>query len=222
MKKYLFISSLFLVSILLLSPTSSQALVPFDGKVIALDAGHGGTEIGAVNSKYNVLEKDVNLKVAYATKAKLETAGAKVVLTRTEDETLTSRQDRVNLASQKCYQVADKECDALISIHHNGSTDVTHDGTSAYVTQKKDVALGDALYKSLLRLGLPPEGLHHNGFGMTVYGKMPNTLTEAYYITNDWEAQQYLYGPRVDQEADVLYQGLSNYFTNLKPPRKGQ
>jgi len=39
---------------------------PLAGKIIALDAGHGGEEFGAVNNQYNVVEKDVNLAVVYA------------------------------------------------------------------------------------------------------------------------------------------------------------
>ena len=44
---------------------------PLAGKIIALDAGHGGEEFGAVNNQYNVVEKDVNLAVVYALRQKL-------------------------------------------------------------------------------------------------------------------------------------------------------
>ena len=49
---------------------------PLHGKIIALDAGHGGTECGAqypANSgcSSQILEKDVNLALVYALKSKL-------------------------------------------------------------------------------------------------------------------------------------------------------
>lgn len=214
MKKIIVFQSIVATVVFVLVSLPSYAAVnPLSGKIIALDAGHGGSEIGAVNTTYNILEKDVNLTVVYATKSKLETGGAMVVLTREGNEEIATRKERVAIASKKCYALANRECDALISIHHNGSTDPNHDGTSVYITQKKDGPLGKAVYNELLKFGLTPEGLQRGGFGMTVYGKMPNTLTEAYYITNNWEAQQYLYGNRVDEESTHLYNGLVKYFS---------
>lgn len=57
---------------------------PLKGKIILIDAGHGGKESGL--EKNNILEKDRNLKISLALKDKLEKAGAKVSLTRKEDQ----------------------------------------------------------------------------------------------------------------------------------------
>lgn len=184
------------------------------GKLIAIDAGHGGTETGAVNAAYGVAEKDVNLDVAYALKAKLELDGANVVLTREGDETMDSRKSRVDLAIEKCNTQFLRKCDILVSIHHNGNTSPTHDGTLVIYNEKKDIALARALHDALIvGLGLPDEGYLHGGYGMTVYGNLVSALTEGYYITNDAEAQAWLAGTRTTQEADALYNGLVNYFT---------
>ena len=77
---------------------TAYALTPFDGTLIALDAGHGGSETGAINAAYDIAEKGVNLAVVLALQAKLQDAGAKVVLTRERDETLPSRRERVQIA----------------------------------------------------------------------------------------------------------------------------
>ena len=184
------------------------------GKLIALDAGHGGTEIGAYNSAHQVAEKDVNLAVVLALKTKLEADGSIVVLTREADETLPSRKERVDLAIQKCNQAAGRKCDILLSIHHNGNTDPNHDGTLVVYNEKKDVPLARALHDALIAgLGLNDEGYLHGGYGMTVYGNLVSALTEAYYITNDTEAQLYLAGTRAPQEVDALYNGLVKYFS---------
>lgn len=194
---------------------SVQAVTPFDGKLIALDAGHGGTESGAVNATYGVLEKDVNLDVTLALKAKLETAGAQVVLTREGDETISSRKDRVQIAMDKCQALAGRKCDILVSIHHNGSTDATHDGTLTIYNEKQDVPLATALHDALIAgLGLPDEGYLSGGYGITVYNHLVSALTEAYYITNDTEAEKYLAGTRVGEEVDAQFAGLAAYFTN--------
>lgn len=192
----------------------AQAVAPFDGTLIAIDAGHGGTETGAVNQTYQLAEKDVNLSVALALKTKLENAGAQVVLTREDDSTMSSRRERVNLAIDKCKALAGRKCDVLLSIHHNGNSDPNHDGTLVIYNEKKDIPLANAMHDALVPLTGQDEGYLHGGYGMTVYGNMVSALTEAYYITNDSEAEAYLTGNRVQEEVDAQFAGLENYFLN--------
>lgn len=217
------------------------------GKIIALDAGHGGTELGAQypvgcaddgdDSDCKIFEKDVNLDVVLALKAKLKAAGAFVVLTRIGDETISSRKERVDMAVARCAEldvtgdgVADnKKCDVLVSVHHNGNTDPSYDGTLTIYTQNSDKPLAKALRDSLLPLTNKNEGMLNGGYGMTVYKNLVSAITEAYYITNDCEAELYLYkktitascnktiypdGDRVNQEAQLQVDGLSKYFTS--------
>ncbi len=173
---------------------NADSHLPLDGMVIALDAGHGGTETGAVGTTthdppHTVREKDLNRAVVEELKARLEDAGAIVVLSRDGDETIESRRDRVAEARDKCKasELA-RDCDLLVSIHHNGSSDHTVDYTQVFVTQKKDVALGQALYGQLLGLTGDGRGVSHDGFGMTVYGRLVSALTEAYFTTNHSKA----------------------------------
>ena len=217
------------------------AASPLTGKIIALDAGHGGGETGAVNKKYAVAEADVNWNVMQALKTKLEAPeiGAYVVVA----DRLSSRKDRVNDAIAKCAEldlnndgVGDgRKCDALVSVHHNGSTDSTHDGTLAIYNEKKDKLLAEKMLTVLTPLTGKNEGLLNGGYGMTVYGNLISVLTEAYYITNDCEVELYLYSigdpritdlsqsqsckdsgyileNRIDREAELQVAGLSSYF----------
>ncbi len=217
MKKLLL--SAILLSVLALPLSGLQAVAPFDGKFIALDAGHGGSEIGAVNTTYNLLEKDVNLEVVKVIKVKLEAAGATVVLTREGDETISTRRERIEIAKAKC-EVLGKECDVLVSVHHNGSSNPATDGTLVIYNEKQDKPLAQALLNSLVsKLGTPNLGLENGGFGITVFGHLISALTEGYFLTNDWEAEQYLFGTRKEDEAQAIYDGLASYFSN--PPKKG-
>ncbi len=58
------------------------------------------------------------------------------------------------------------------------------------------------------------EGFESGGYGITVYGRLVSVLTEAYYITNAWEAEQYISGTggRINDEATALYDGLLGCF----------
>ena len=143
------------------------------------------------------------------------------------------------MAIEECKSLYGRKCDALVSVHHNGSTNATHDGTMVIYNEKQDIPLANALLEALAPLTENNEGLDHGGYGMTVYGHLVSALTEAYYITNTDEANYYLlgistpissydtsstcsyevrFGDRINQEADALYQGLLNYFS--APPTK--
>lgn len=201
-----------------------NAIAPFDGTLIALDAGHGGTETGALNKTYNVAEKDVNLAVILALKAKLAGAGAIVVLTREGDETITSRKERVQIAMDKCLATTlARKCDVLVSIHHNGSTDPIHDGTLVIYNEKQDIPLAQALHNALVPLTGIDEGYLNGGYGITVYGHFVSALTEAYYITNNQEVEQYVINQagQVGREVDAQFAGLATYFTNKSFGGKG-
>jgi len=194
---------------------SVQAVAPFTDTLIALDAGHGGTEWGASNTTYGVKEKDVNIAVVKALRDRLVTAGATVVLTREEDETISSRRDRVGIAMDKCQAtLLARKCDILVSIHHNGNDINTHDGTLVIYNEKQDIPLATALHNALVPLTGQDEGYMNGGFGITVYSHLVSALTEAYYITNDSEALAYRDGNRVAEEVDAQFAGLENYFTN--------
>lgn len=230
MKKY--ILATLLVGVLSVSGVVFATDNPLHGKIIALDAGHGDTS-GAVNERVvksdgtPVTEAEVNWDVVQALKAKLEIPnGAYVVVA----ERFSTRRDRVNDAVAKCAAVdvtgdgiADnKKCDVLVSVHHNGSTDPTHDGTLTIYTQNSDKPLAKALYDSLLPLTNKPEGMLNGGYGMTVYKNLVSTITEAYYITNDDEARLWLSGTRTPQEVDAQIAGLTAYFASQTGGKGGK
>ena len=62
-------------------------------KKIVIDAGHGGSDPGAVGN--GITEKDYTLKISQYMANRLRDLGADVTLTRNTDETL-SPNDRVN------------------------------------------------------------------------------------------------------------------------------
>lgn len=208
---------------------------PLHGKIIALDAGHGevadnGTMVnGATNMIDGILvtEAEVNWDVVQALETKLKnTYGTHVVVA----ERLSSRKDRVNDAIAKCAALdldgvvgADnRKCDALVSVHHNGSTDHGYDGTLVIYNEKKDKPLAEKMLAALTPLTGNSDGLENGGYGMTVYGNLVSVITEAYYITNDDEARLWLSGTKTPQEVDAQITGLTNYFASQTGGKGGK
>ena len=88
-----------------LNRTAAEAAQPADrpltGMVIAIDAGHGGYDGGAVGRVSGIPEKGLNLDVAQKLRMLLENQGARVIMTRTATRSAT-RTRRFAKSSRIC------------------------------------------------------------------------------------------------------------------------
>lgn len=200
------------------------APVPGDKIVIALDAGHfydyvndissdGAYGICDQNNEY-VYEAEVNWVVREELEELLSPFLKPGTVEFFEVPQYESRSDRVAAAEEA-------GADILISIHHNGSTDISVDYTEVFITQKKvDLPLAKAIspaltasLNNLLDPDLYDAGITSTGFGMTVFGDHPAVLTEAYFITNPAAACDFIKDQdRVTAEAEGLLNGIIDYF----------
>lgn len=90
---FLIMSFGILISLFLFFPKVSAVTeeLPLFGRVIFVDAGHGGRDSGASYGK--LLEKDINLEISKVLEETLISKGAIVFMTREEDEDLSSKWD---------------------------------------------------------------------------------------------------------------------------------
>ncbi|TVX95678.1 N-acetylmuramoyl-L-alanine amidase CwlD [Cohnella terricola] len=106
------------------SRTWTHWTLPLSGKVIALDAGHGGADGGAV-SRSGVIEKDLNLAIVLYLRDYLQQSGAIVLLTREGDydlalpETKGYARRKTEDLLKRADQVSNQRADLAISIHMN-------------------------------------------------------------------------------------------------------
>ena len=148
------------------------------GLRIAVDAGHGGDNNGAIGPT-RLTEKEINLKVAIALQRLLEKKGAEVIMTRTDDSSISLTR-RIEVAEEN-------GADLLISLHHNALPDGTNPfgffGSSAryYRPHSRDLAL--AIQKEVVRrLKLPDEGVYYHNLALVRPTAMPAALLETAYI----------------------------------------
>ncbi len=90
---------------------------------VMIDAGHGGKDPGA-HGPGNLLEKDVNLKVARLVGKRLEKMGFTVMYTRTQDK-FVSLEGRTAMANAR-------KADLFLSIHCNAHPDPGSSGLETY------------------------------------------------------------------------------------------
>ena len=91
--------------------TSAKKITSAKGKVVVLDAGHGGDDPGAING--SLKEKNIVLSIAQKAGKELQGRGYKVYYTRGKDKFINLR-DRTKYAN-------DKAADLFISIHANAA-----------------------------------------------------------------------------------------------------
>lgn len=178
------------------------------GKVIVVDAGHGGNDRGAEGVKLKTKEKDLNLLVSSLVAKKLEAAGAKVIMTRSDD-TFISLQGRVDVATKY-------KADAFISIHHNSYKTSSMNGTMTfYYTANKEKQLAESIHSNLVKqIGLRDLGVRKGDYFVLRENPQPAVLVEVGFLSNANEESQLRSSSFQEKAAEGIFLGVVNYFNH--------
>lgn len=182
---------------------------PASDRLIVLDAGHGGTDSGAVGSLDGnvILEKNLTLEITYRVKTILENAGYNVSMTRTGD-TLPSLQERPAQANAENAAV-------FVSIHINSvdnapqanGTEVFYaesNNGSSYGTTSAKLAQ-NILDRMLYYMHSTNRGVKTAEHAVTRRSNMPAALAEVGFITNPEE----VYLMTTDEYQQKAAQGIA-------------
>ncbi|MDQ7859115.1 MAG: N-acetylmuramoyl-L-alanine amidase family protein [Armatimonadota bacterium] len=150
--------------------------------VVAIDAGHGGRDPGAIGPT-GLQEKDVVLDIAQRVRELLVRAGVRVVMTR-ETDTFVDLPDRPRAAKQQGASV-------FVSIHANASTRPAVAGSETYYLSPQSLVLAQLIQEELGRVqGLANRGVRTANFLVLREADMPAVLVEVAYLSNaDEEAR---------------------------------
>lgn len=178
------------------------------GLTVALDPGHGGTNLGAVGRNSGVFEKDLNLSIVLLLQKELERKGATVRLTRNKD-TLIGNNDRV-------LKMRQQSPDVLISIHNNAAADSTVGGTSTYYKHLGFRSLSEKILRRLLQLDLKEYG-NVGSFNFAFNGptEYPNVLVEGAFMSNAEEEKQLLDARFQKAMAKKIARGLKDWLKSI-------
>lgn len=208
----LFIASLFCF---LSSFIIGDAMVfgaPLSGKTIIIDAGHGGHNPGAVAN--GSVEEENNLAVALLLEAQLKDAGAKVVMTRTEDRAVATETSSLREELQARVDIAERHNgDIFVSIHSNSNTNQNVHGAMTFYGGQASRDLAETIQKNLVyRTKANDKGIQTAGFYVIRNTSMPSVLVEMGFVSNPTEAKL-LSDPSYRQKlANGIYEGIEEYF----------
>ncbi len=214
MKKVIPFVLLFALCSLMFKPainvSSSQSLAK---KVIVLDPGHGGLDNGASMGKTN--EDELNLKICFELKTELESRGATVYLTRTDDQDMTkrnynySKQDDMYL---RTIEIDKYKPDLFLSIHLNSSHSSAW-GSQVFYYKNSDE--GERLAKCIHDHMKPITGTRKKistcGFRVLRATKAVGVLVECGFISNANERGQLKNKKYQQKLAKSISDGIEEY-----------
>lgn len=183
-------------------------------KIVVIDAGHGGSDPGAIGyyqgTRYN--EKDLTLSIAKKVEALLTAQGISVIMTRSGD-VFPTLDERPALANQMNAAL-------FVSIHINSAETSAAAGSEIYysnsnngdaygVTSKE---LAQAISKEVVGLtGQKNRGVKAENFLVIRKSNMPAVLLEVGFISNETELGNMI----SDSFQQKVAQGVANGILNV-------
>jgi N-acetylmuramoyl-L-alanine amidase len=177
---------------------------------IAIDAGHGGDNVGSSGVTTGRSEKSLTLIFAKELQAALSKAGVKkIFMTRTTDTSLSIPDRILTLRKQMP--------DVLISLHLNSAGNDTIKGTSTYYRYVGYRSLTVAILNQLLTLGLSEYGnVGHFNFPLCGPTEYPNCLIEIGFLSNR-DDEKKIIDPKFQKAiSQKIQQGIVNWLKELE------
>jgi len=175
---------------------------------IAVDAGHGGDNIGATGVTSNILEKNYTLLIAKELQAVLLKKKANVIMTREKDTSL-SMVERIEFLKAQ-------NPDMLISIHLNSSSKDSIQGVSTYYRYIGFRPLSVSILNHMLDLNLKEFG-NVGAFNFSLSGPTdyPNCLVEVAFLSNKEDEKKILSPAFRKAVAKKIVEGIEEFLKNL-------
>ena len=140
MKYYWKVLSLFVIVFLLLYGIPVSASLPLQGKVIVVDAGHGGKDPGTIYG--DIYEKDINLSISLYLEECLSSYGATVILTRDSDNDLsggvTNHRKKTDF-DNRIKIINNAYTDMYLSIHLNYLSNSKYYGAQVFYNKDNQI-----------------------------------------------------------------------------------
>lgn len=215
--KLLILICFFLIIITLPKVTASVNNINLLGKVIILDAGHGGVDAGATGNQ--IIEKDLNLILTKKLEKELVSRGATVYLTREDDKDLSTtivNRKRSDLYNRAKY-INKISPDMYISVHLNSVTNSSWRGLQVfYTTKNKENKLIAETITNHLKENIPNvrEIRKDNTYYMYKHIISPGVLIEAGFISNPNDSYILQNKEYQDKLISLISNSIEIYFQN--------
>ena len=174
-------------------------------KTIVIDAGHGGSDVGAMRE--DILEKDITLDISKRLAEILRKKGYDIQMTRKTDE-YVSLKDRVTFTEKK-------KADLFISVHVNSSVSTEASGLETHYYTPASYEFAQTVHKQLAsKIKSKDRGLFKSKFYVINNDIAPSILVETGFISNQEERCQLITDERKQKTAEAIADGIIKYIKN--------
>ncbi len=195
-----------------------EGITGLKGRTITLDAGHGGSDSGAIGPS-GVMEKTITLNVALEAKRLLEEEGATVYMTRTKDVEVSPKRANASDVEElqaRCDVANNRGSDIFISIHMDSFSSSSAQGTTSYYYaggSRQSMLLADKIRIALIEeLKTSSRGTRDCNFYVVKHTDMPATLLELAFISNPDEERLLNSKQGIQKAAQAIVDGIADYF----------
>lgn len=186
--------------------TETEAIAP-DSSRLAAKMPAGSTGVSGQQ------ESEINLQIALILRDRLESLGAKVVLTRdSQDVDLSNQQRAAALKEGKCDLVMQLHCDAERSGTRTGiyMTYRPDDVKSSQAASKLQLAMGNATGAKQLR------NMTSVGDTFLNWSEPPALLVQMGFLSNSQDAQRLTDAQAQKKLAEAMAEGIQNWYKAKK------
>jgi N-acetylmuramoyl-L-alanine amidase len=177
--------------------------------MIAVDAGHGGNDNGAVGVNSKGFEKMYTLRFANELEKYLKKKKVSVLMTRTSDTTINNT-DRVLMLQNAMPDIA-------VSLHFNSSANAEVKGAATYYNRVGFRSLSTSLLSRLLQLELSEFGnIGNSDYRLNAPTDFPNSVVEVAFLSNGEDEKQII-NPRFQKSvAKKIYKAIKDWLRIVK------
>ncbi len=186
--------------------------------IIFIDPGHGGMDPGSDNDNGKD-EKEDTLRLSLAVRDYLEAAGFKVVMSRTEDETV-DRTERGKMANKSGAQL-------FVSIHRNKAANDGH-GVEGFIPKDDNAEsrlLGENIMHALGRMGFTERTIRagtlndpNDDYKENAATEMPSVLIEVGFMSH--AGDNALFDNNLEHNAKAIAGAIDYTFLQIYDPER--
>ncbi len=204
-------------------PEQEEMQLPYAGKVIVIDAGHGGIDPGKVGEN-GTKEKDINLEIAFALKDSLEEQGFTVVMTREDDSGYydeNSNNKKIQDLKGRLSVMEEANPDLIVSIHQNSFRDSSVYGPQVFYYENSEAGAAAAEYiqnalNEELEIAKPRVQKANDNYFLLTRCSAVMVIAECGFLSNAEEEtllQEETYQQRI---AEAIKQGICDYLDAME------
>lgn len=189
-----------------------KSSLPLGGIKISIEAGHGGSNSGAIGLS-GVKEKDINLALSKKLEKLFKRNGAQVLQVRDSDRDMS--------LALKRDTVINSNANIHISIHANASEPEDEflgtSGTATFYNNPFWAKFSESVFDRLIQLDLKPFGsVGSFNYRVIRMSDMPAILVEQAFLSNAEDEEKLTDEKFRNKMAQKIYEGLIDYLKYMK------